>query len=79
LTAGKAEISGEGSTIVELFDNLEGSYKGLKEKVFDDAGAIRRFIIVSVNGEDVRYLKGPETPVKAGDEISIVPAIAGGQ
>ena len=79
LTAGKAEVDGEGASVRELFEDLEGNYKGLKEKIFDDAGEIRRFIIVSVNGEDVRYLNGPDTAVKSGDEISIVPAIAGGR
>ena len=79
LTAGKAEVDGEGKSIRELFDNLDNDYSGLREKVFDESGEIRRFIIVSVNGEDVRYLDGPDTPVAAGDEISIVPAIAGGK
>lgn len=79
LTAGKAEVAGEGSSVRELFDNLEGDYAGLREKIFDEAGEIRRFIIISVNGEDVRYMKGPDTSIKAGDEITIVPAIAGGR
>ena len=78
LTAGQAEVQGDGASIRELFDNIEGSHAGLKEKVFDDAGEIRRFIIVAVNGEDVRYLKGADTPVDSDDEISILPAIAGG-
>ena len=79
LTSGKSEVDGNGASVRELFDDLEGNYQGLKEKIFDDAGEIRRFIIVSVNGEDVRYLNGPDTAVKSGDEISIVPAIAGGR
>jgi len=57
---------------------MEVAHKGVREKVFDDAGSIRRFINVFVNGEDVRHLQGPDTALKAGDEVSIVPAIAGG-
>jgi molybdopterin synthase sulfur carrier subunit len=78
LTGGKAEVDATGASIREVFEDLDSHYGGLKEKVFDDTGEIRRFIIVSLNGEDVRYLDGPDTPVKAGDEITIVPAIAGG-
>jgi len=79
ITGGSAEVDAEGASIRELFDSLEGSYAGLKAKVFDEGGEIRRFIIISLNGEDVRYLRGADTPVKQGDEISIVPAIAGGK
>jgi|SoiMethySBSTD1v2_1073268.scaffolds.fasta_scaffold767751_1 sulfur-carrier protein len=78
LTKGMAEVSGDGATVRDLFDDLESRYPGLKEKVFEDGGAIRRFINIFVNGEDVRYLRGPDTEVRAADEISIVPAIAGG-
>ena len=78
LTGGRAEVNAAGESIRELFDYLETNYGGIKTKVFDDSGEIRRFIIVSLNGEDVRYLQGVETPVKDGDEVSIVPAIAGG-
>lgn len=78
LTGGKAEVNAAGESIREVFENLENNYGGIKTKVFDDSGEIRRFIIVSLNGEDVRYLQGAETPVKDGDEVSIVPAIAGG-
>lgn len=79
LTAGNAEVNAEGGSIREIFDDLEGNYPGLKDKVFDDGGEIRRFIILSLDGEDVRYLQGPDTPVQAGAEVSIVPAIAGGK
>lgn len=79
LTGGQAEVEGEGNSIREVFDNLESSHSGLREKIFDEGGEIRRFIIVCVNGEDVRYLQGAGTPVKSGDEISVVPAIAGGR
>ena len=78
LTGGKAEVEAQGSNVREVFDSVETAHRGVKEKVFDDAGAVRRFINVFVNGEDVRHLQGPETQVKPGDELSIVPAIAGG-
>ncbi len=79
LTKGLAEVDGTGETIRALFADLETRYGGLREKIFDDAGEVRRFINIFVNGEDVRYAKGTETSVNAGDEISIVPAIAGGR
>ena len=78
LTGGKAEVHVEGASVREVFENVEASHQGVKAKVFDDTGSIRRFINVFVNGEDVRHLQGPETEVKAGDELSVVPAIAGG-
>lgn len=78
-TGGKAEVEAEGGSVREVFESVESANHGVKEKVFDDAGSIRRFINVFVNGEDVRYLEGPDTRVKSGDELSIVPAIAGGQ
>ena len=77
-TGGRAEVEADGSSVREVFDSVEAAHRGVREKVFDDAGGIRRFINVFVNGEDVRYLKGPDTSVKPGDELSIVPAIAGG-
>jgi molybdopterin synthase sulfur carrier subunit len=57
---------------------LEISYPGLKERICDDQDNIRRFVNVFVNDEDIRFLQESETPVKSGDEVSIVPAIAGG-
>ena len=79
LTKGMAEVEGTGATVRDLFDDLESRYAGLKEKVFEDGGGVRRFINIFVNGEDVRYLRGPDTGVRAADEVSIVPAIAGGK
>ena len=77
-TEGKSEVDVEGGTIREVFDHVENSHGGLKEKIFDDAGEIRRFINVFVNGEDVLHAEGLDTPVNDGDEVSVVPAIAGG-
>jgi molybdopterin synthase sulfur carrier subunit len=77
-TGGKSEVEVQGSSVREVFASIEAAHAGIREKVFDDTGAVRRFINIFVNGEDIRYLKGPETSVKSGDEVSIVPAIAGG-
>ena len=77
-TGGKSEVDVEGGTVREGFDNGENSQGGLKEKIFDDAGEIRSFINVFVNGEDGRHAEGLDTQVNDGDEVSVVPAIAGG-
>ncbi|MEE8242982.1 MAG: MoaD/ThiS family protein [candidate division NC10 bacterium] len=78
LTKGQAEVQEEGSSVQELIENLEDKYKGLKERICDGQD-IRRFINIYVNDEDIRFLQGTETPLKPGDQISIVPAIAGGR
>ena len=79
LTGGSDEVSIEAANIGELIDNLEAAHAGLKERLCDDAGEIRRFVNVYVNDEDVRFLDGRGTALKDGDEVSIVPAIAGGR
>ncbi|MCZ6479512.1 MAG: MoaD/ThiS family protein [candidate division NC10 bacterium] len=78
LTKGQAEVQEEGSSVQELIENLEDKYKGLKERLCDGQD-IRRFINIYVNDEDIRFLQGTATPLKPGDQISIVPAIAGGR
>ncbi len=78
-TDGQAEVEAEGETIREVFSDLEQSHAGLGEKIFDDSGEIRRFINVFVNGDDVRHADGLATAVKSGDEVSVIPAIAGGR
>jgi len=78
LTAGADEVAVEGASVGEVIDNLEAAHNGLKARLCDDAGEIRRFVNVYVNDEDVRFLQGRATTVKDGDEVSIVPAIAGG-
>jgi molybdopterin synthase sulfur carrier subunit len=65
-------------TLEELIDNLEGQYPGLKERLCDEKGELRRFVNVYVNGEDVRFMSGLQTKLAAGAEVSIVPAVAGG-
>jgi molybdopterin synthase sulfur carrier subunit len=77
LTQGKEEVEGIPGTIVELVADLDKRFPGLGERI-SEGGKIRRFVNVYVNEEDIRFLKAEETAVKDGDEISIVPAIAGG-
>ena len=77
-TQDQAEVSIEGSTVGEVIDNLEARHTGIKEKIVDDSGAIRRFVNIYVNDEDIRFLDGPGTLVKDGNQVTIVPAIAGG-
>jgi molybdopterin synthase sulfur carrier subunit len=79
LTAGNAEVHAKGHTVADLVDDLERQFPGLRERLTDEGGELRRFINVYVNQEDVRFLQGPATAVKDGDEVSVVPAIAGGR
>jgi molybdopterin synthase sulfur carrier subunit len=68
----------DGGSLGQLIDTLEGQFPGLKERLCDETGELRRFVNVYVNGEDVRFLSGLETQIAAGAEVSIVPAVAGG-
>lgn len=78
LTKGQGEVEGQGSSINELIENLEQSFGGLRDRLYDETGSVRRFINIYVNEEDIRFLQGTSTPLKPGDLVSIVPAIAGG-
>jgi len=78
LTADQDSVSADGASLSECISSLEASYPGLKERLCDESGEIRRFVNIYVNGEDVRFLQGLATPIKDGDEVSIVPAVAGG-
>ncbi|MBI5197670.1 MAG: MoaD/ThiS family protein [Nitrospirae bacterium] len=78
LTGGQGEVEAVGNTIMEVLDHLESRYPGLRERLLDETGNLRRFINVYLNDEDIRFLKGQDTIVKDSDEISIIPAIAGG-
>ena len=79
LTQGKEEITASGATVGALIASLESGYPGLKERICDENGQVRKFVNIFANDEDIRFLKGLDTPVKDADEISIVPAIAGGR
>jgi molybdopterin synthase sulfur carrier subunit len=71
-------VQAAGSNIGEVLDHLNKAFPGLKERICDDAGNVRRFVNIFVNDEDIRFLEDKSTPVKETDEVSIVPAIAGG-
>jgi molybdopterin synthase sulfur carrier subunit len=78
LTEGQAEVAAEGRTVQEVIENLETSYNGIKERICDEQGNLRRFVNLYLNDEDIRFLKNLDTEINDGDGLSIVPAIAGG-
>ena len=78
MTRGQGEVEAKGSTVAELLDNLNADYPGLKDRLCDEQGELRRFVNVYVNEEDIRFQNGKATSLKDGDEVSFVPAIAGG-
>ena len=77
-TADQSDVEVSGATVGEVLDNLEAQHSGIRENLVEETGAIRRFVNIYVNEEDIRFLDGPATPVKDGDQVTIVPAIAGG-
>lgn len=77
-TNNQATLECSGSTIAELLDSLEQNFPGIKSRLCDEQGKPRRFLNLYLNSEDIRFLDGTETPLKDGDEVSIVPAVAGG-
>jgi molybdopterin synthase sulfur carrier subunit len=77
-TAGAGEVSAEGGTLAELLESLEGNHRGIRGRILDDAGQLRRFVNVYVGDEDVRFSGGLEAPVPDGAKVSIIPAVAGG-
>jgi molybdopterin synthase sulfur carrier subunit len=78
-TQGSDEVDANGATVSAMLDDLEQNHPGIKERIMDDAGKVRRFVNVYVNGDDIRFLNNVDTALKDGDNISIVPAIAGGR
>ena len=80
-TGGEKAVSGQGSTLAELFDDVEGRHPGLRARIVDEkdsSTALRRFVNVYVNDEDVRFLGGLSSPVADGDVVVVLPAVAGG-
>lgn len=77
-TGGVSEVSAEGGTLAEVLESLESSYPGIKARVLDDAGALRRFVNIYVGDDDVRFIGGLGAEVADGAKISIIPAVAGG-
>ena len=78
ITGGQDKITADGNNLREVIDSIDGQFNGIKERMCDDSGELRNFVNVYVNGEDVRFLDGLNTETNTGDEISIVPAVAGG-
>ena len=78
LTKNQGEVEATGANIAEIIENLNSSYSGLKDRLCDDKGELRRFVNIYVNEEDIRFLAQENSALKSGDDISIVPAIAGG-
>ncbi|HEY5627255.1 MAG TPA: MoaD/ThiS family protein [Nitrospira sp.] len=78
LTKGQGEVEAQASDIANMIETLNQAHPGLKDRLCDESGELRRFVNIYVNEEDIRFLKGKETSLNDGDEVSIVPAIAGG-
>jgi molybdopterin synthase sulfur carrier subunit len=78
LSGGQAEVAVDGSTVGEALKALDAAHPGFGERLFDDAGKLRRFVNVFVADEDIRFLQSLDTPVAEGQVVSIIPAVAGG-
>ena len=78
MTNGQAKVEVESAVLGELVDKLNSQYPGFKDRLVDEDGELRYFVNIYLNGEDVRFMDGLKTPTSDGDEISIVPAVAGG-
>jgi sulfur-carrier protein len=79
LTKGTADVQAKGDTVDDLIGDLERQFPGLRERLVDEAGELRRFVNIYVNQEDIRFMDNRATTLKDGDEVAIVPAIAGGR
>ena len=77
-TGGAEQVGASGVTVGAIVNDLERQYSGIKERLCDEEGRVRRFVNIYLNGDDIRFLSNLDTAVKDGDELSIVPAIAGG-
>jgi len=77
-TNGESEVSADGGTLAEVLDSLEASYPGIRARILDDQGAIRRFVNVYVGNDDVRFLDALGTSTPDGAQVSVIPAVAGG-
>lgn len=77
-TGGESEVTAEGDTLAAVLDDLDASYSGIKGRILDEAGQLRRFVNVYVGNDDVRFLDDLATPTPAGTQVSVIPAVAGG-
>jgi molybdopterin synthase sulfur carrier subunit len=77
-TGGESEVAADGATLLEVLDDLDAHYAGIKGRILDDHGDLRRFVNVYVGNDDVRFLDNLATPTPDGVQISVIPAVAGG-
>lgn len=77
-TGGASEVTAEGATLAEVLDDLDANHTGIKARILDDEGDLRRFVNVYVGNEDVRFLDDLATPTPTGSQVSVIPAVAGG-
>jgi molybdopterin converting factor small subunit len=77
-TGGEKEVSAQGETLAELIEDLEANHPGIRSRVLDDTGALRRFVNVYVGDDDVRFIGGLDAKIADGAQVSIIPAVAGG-
>ncbi len=78
LTKGQGEVKASASSVADMIETLNHAHPGIKDRLCDEKGELRRFVNIYVNEEDIRFLQGKDTSLRDGDEVSIVPAIAGG-
>lgn len=78
VTKGAAQVDAEGGTVRDLIADLDAKYPGLRERICDESGEVRRFVNVYVGDEDIRFLQGLDTRLDSGVQVSIIPAVAGG-
>src|SRR5687768_8813330 len=78
-TKNQSEVQAEGATIQEVLAHLDNSFPGIRERLCDEQGMVRKFINLYLNDEDIRFIEGEKTVLKDGDELAIIPAIAGGR
>lgn len=77
-TGGESEVTAQGGTLAEVLDDLDASYSGIRARILDEAGQLRRFVNVYVGNDDVRFLENLDTATPDGTQISVIPAVAGG-
>lgn len=78
MAGGSSQVQVEGATLADVIDNLDAAHPGFRDRLLDEAGALRKFVNIFVADDDVRYLDGLATAVPAGETVSIIPAVAGG-
>jgi molybdopterin synthase sulfur carrier subunit len=79
LTGGQSDVTASGDSVASAISDLEAQFPGMANRIYDESGEVRRFVNLFVNGEDIRFLDGTGTKLESGDELSIVPAMAGGR